>query len=145
MESTSPFVKPSVEVRGWVDPIAGESAQPPESSSAKASRNDGHESTIAGRDDLPYACVFRLPVSRDCGVRPESCDCAEPGADKPLSQSPDRSYGTIQYPAPRLLSVLRGGGRRAEVASACVEESEDTASPAFGYRPAIFRAIAPSL
>jgi len=152
VDPSSPFMQPSVDPRSGVDPITGESPAPSISTSADASRINGHEWSIVGRNDLQYACVFRLPAPRAC-AQSESCDCSTADKDgtlNPLCQAPDGAYGTTQYrakayPAPRILSVLQGLGSRAVVTSICAAEVNDTASPVFGYRPAVDAIVAAML
>lgn len=153
VEPSSPFMVSSVEPRDGVDPITGESVAPPGASSPAASPINGHEREIPERNDLQYACVFELPVPRACSAFSGGCDCSEAVEGNPLCQASDGSYGTTQYrakayPAPRYLSVLRGVGKQAVVASICAADTRNTASRAFGYRPAIeaiVEAMQPSL
>lgn len=149
VDPSSPFMRPSVDPRAGVDPVTGEVPAPTTSTNGDASRINGHEWNISGRNDLQYACVFPLPAPRDCTVSPVFCDCTQP-QENPLCQGPDGSYGTKQYrakayPAPRILSVMRGLGSRSVVTSICAAEVGNTASPVFGYRPAVDAIVAAML
>src|SRR5262249_17408705 len=58
---------------------------PPPGSAPTADPYNGHEYSIPRNDDLQYACIFKLPTSRDCSnTALVSCDCADPANDNPL-------------------------------------------------------------
>ena len=83
-------------------------------------------------DDLEYACIFPLPVPRDCTLADpniDDCDCYDGFIDNPLcEQEPGVSAaGTTQYwakayPGLRQLDVLRGYGANSVVASICASK-----------------------
>jgi hypothetical protein len=100
-------------------------------------------------DDLEYACIFPLPVPRDCNLANpgvDDCDCYDGFFDNPLcEQQPGVSAaGTTQYwakayPGLRQLDVLRGYGANSVVASICAPKvaAAQAADPDFAYRPAL--------
>lgn len=99
-------------------------------------------------DDLEYACIFPLPMARDCTQRDlaqgDACDCYAGDLDRPLcEQVPGTSVaGTTQfwskaYPGTRHLQVLKDYGANSIVASICARNVQDENAPDFGYRPAI--------
>src|SRR6202012_1426010 len=105
--------------------------------------------------DLEYACTFPLGTPRDCtdlNVAP-LCDCpsengSADGGVPPLSadevppvcdpQTPTRQLYAKAYPTIReiLLAKLMGPAQGI-VASICPQETRDTSSPVYGYRPAV--------
>ena len=98
----------------------------------------GHEYTIAGNDDLQYACVFDLPAPRDCLVSNDGCDCAA-GNDNPLC---DPAIDTTQirakaYPGTRELGLLKSVGTQGVVASICPSQFSDNTQVDYAYRPAV--------
>gem|GEM_PF-2980174 len=92
-----------------------------------ASPINGQEYTVTEGGDLQYACVFPLPVARDCTEDVVgACDCKaeDPNlATKPLCQdSGETEAGLTQryakaYPGLRLLSVLEGFGQNSILGS----------------------------
>jgi hypothetical protein len=117
---------------------------------AQNSPINGHEWNNTANDDLMYACIFPLKAPRDCiqvemAVPAPACDCGnslKPEDNNPLCQSPDGTYGNIQYfakayPGLRELTVLRDLGDSAIVASICARNIVDTAAQDYGYRPAL--------
>lgn len=137
---TDPLMVESINPRSGTNPVTGDAAAPP-GAGYLANPVNGHETTIAQRDDLQYACIFPLPQPRDCSVAgPVSCDCNDPGNDNPLCQSPDGSFGTTQYfakayPGRRHLSVLESLGNQGVVGSICPVQLTDGNQPGFGYQP----------
>jgi hypothetical protein len=144
VESTA--ARPGVDGQGHS--LAGSAAGP------MANPVNGHDWQSAARDDLEYACIFRLPAdpmthkqSRTC-TEADPGDCYEraPGDNNPLCQDPKTgTYGVEQffakaYPGTRELEVLRGFGKNAIVASICARNvdvaTKDTAQD-YGYRPAV--------
>jgi hypothetical protein len=98
----------------------------------------GHEYTIAGNDDLQYACVFDLPASRDCLQPNNGCDCF-PGNDNPLC---DPANDTMQvrakaYPGTREIGLLKSVGSQGVVASICPSQIGDNTRVDYAYRPAV--------
>jgi hypothetical protein len=154
VDPTDPLMVPSIDARTGANPFTGTPLAAPEATSPTANPINGHEWNIDARNDLQYACVFKLPEPRECASNPISCDCADvSGQHNPLCQADDGSYGTVQYrakayPAVRILSVLRQLGSRAVAASICADETSDTASSVYGYRPAVsalIEAVKPAL
>jgi hypothetical protein len=112
---------------------------------------NGHDWANTRNDDLEYACIFRLPESRDCiqvekAVPTPGCDCGDafnPQDFNPLCQSPtDGTYGNTQYfakayPGIRELSLLKALGSQGLTASVCAKNLTDDTRSDYGYRPAI--------
>jgi hypothetical protein len=100
-------------------------------------------------DDLEYACIFPLPVPRDCALADpivDDCDCYDGFFDNPLCEEEPgvSAAGTTQYwakayPGLRQLDVLRGYGANSVVASICAPKvaAAQAADPDFAYRPAL--------
>jgi len=109
---------------------------------------NGHESNIADKSELQYACVFPLPVAKDCAAGAAACDC------KPQDAAFNRAVcnGTTQthakaYPGIRELRVLKDFGDRtgnAITTSICPKTLSNSDSPGYGYNPA-FSALVESL
>ncbi len=59
-----PLMIESVEPRSGTHPLTGDPVQPP--GAGDANPINGSEYSIPSRDDLQYACIFDLPVPRDC-------------------------------------------------------------------------------
>ena len=108
-------------------------------------QGDGPEGTP---DDLQYACIFPLPMPRDCTMRDpmagDACDCYAGDLDRPLCEQRPATppAGTTQYfskayPGTRHLEVLRNYGANSIVASICARNVNDPNASDFGYRPAI--------
>jgi hypothetical protein len=136
-----PLLRESIDPRVGTNPPTGSDLAPPGDPNPNANPINGHERVIAARDDLQFACVYRLAEPLDCAVD-ASCECNTPDAvaTSPLCQSEDGSYGTVQYrvgarPALRPLRVLSGLGDRAVVTSICAEDA-GPAEPGFGYQTA---------
>ena len=99
--------------------------------------------------DLQYACTFALPTTKECSL-PENnnaCDCVKTAVNPggPPLCAAGASGKSLQvrgkaYPTIRELRVARGLGAQAIVGSLCPKEPKNTASPDYGYRPAV-RAI----
>ncbi len=99
-------------------------------------------------DDLEYACIFPLPVPRDCAQRDpaagDACGCYAGNFDNPLcEQTPGSSppgttqYSSKAYPGLRHLEVLKGYGENSVVASICARNVVDASLPDYAYRPAV--------
>jgi hypothetical protein len=98
--------------------------------------------------DRQYACTFKLSQARDCSLDyniPYRCDCpSQPGGltheqtppicddNNPTSQVYAKAYPTI-----RELLLAKLMGNQGIVASICPQETVDTTSPVYGYRPAV--------
>jgi hypothetical protein len=137
-----------------IDPRGGNDAEnPPQplvgtNGGYLANKVNGHEWVNSNGDDLQYACIFKLPESRDCAQLAQDplvgCDCA-PGREadnNPLCQSPDGTYSTTQsfakgYPGLRELQVLKDFGANGVVASICARNLTDKNAQDYGYGPAI--------
>ena len=141
-----PLMIESVNTRSGTNPITGD-ALAPAGSGLLANPINGHEVTIAQRDDLQYACIFPLAVPRDCSAPMQTaCDCLDPINDNPLCQDPSGAFGTTQYyakayPGLRHLSVLKALGERGVVGSICPPQLTNAIGIDFGYRAA-FDALA---
>jgi hypothetical protein len=139
-----PFARESTLPRAGVNPLTNDAIMPPDSTVLNAI--NGKERAVF--DDLQYACIFPLPVSRSCAAGSPNagaaCDCREDRFEgNPLCwDAATAAYGTEQrfakaYPAPRILSVLQGVGEQAVVASICPKNMTDTTGRDYGYRPVI--------
>ncbi len=142
-----PLMLEGYEPRSGSNPITGDAIAPPGSPNGTNPIN-GHEYTIAARDELQYACIFPLlqGTERDCGptTTEVSCDCGLATNDNPLCEPNPNDNGnpTLQvrakaYPGIRELSVLRGVSSQGIVASVCPKELINQDALDFGYRPAI--------
>jgi hypothetical protein len=138
---SDPLMIESIYPRTGVTPGTGEALAPP-SAGYLANSVNGHEGAILRADDLQHACIFHLDVSHDC--TDSSCDCYNQaaGENNAVCQAGDGSYGSIQffgkaYPGLRHLSVIKGLGQQAAVASICAKNLSDDTRRDFGYRPAV--------
>jgi hypothetical protein len=142
---TDPLMLPSVKPRSGSSPITNEPLAPPSSTSASANTINGHEYGNKQRNDLQYACIFKLATPRACAAGQTNCDCGEE-SDSPLCQADDGTYGMTQYrakayPPPRVLATIQGMGARGGLASICAVNTTDPSSADFGYKPAILSFI----
>ncbi len=120
---------------------------------------NGHEWNTDGKD-LQYACIFELPVPRDCATveQGRNCDCF-PSADvtspnptedvenarKPVCQDmvsgvyTTTQYRAKAYPGLRELEVLRDYGDNAITTSVCPKTLSGVpeADASYGYNPAL--------
>jgi hypothetical protein len=140
-----PHMIESIDPRGGVNPITGDAIAPPGSPNGTNPIN-GHEYTpTQSRDDLQFACIFELPVPRDCQDSSiPSCDCRDPFNDSPLCEADPSDPGsrTLQvrakaYPSVRELAVTRALGVQGITASVCPAQLNDDTAADFGYRPAV--------
>jgi hypothetical protein len=145
---TDPFMRESIEPRTGTNPVTGDSPQPPTAPLPTASPINGHEFNGTRGDDLQYACIFPLPVPRDCTALPIGCDCQSGDLDlnRPLCQAPSGAYGTTQYyakayPGLRHLRLLRQLGSGAVVASICPRNLDQAARPDYAFAPAVHAII----
>ncbi len=138
-----PLMQESVDPRSGKNPVTDDPVAPP-GSSPTANPINGHDWSIPDRDDLQYACIFPLPVPRDCSDPSSACDCsAGQAADKPLCQDPQTGqvaatptqFYAKAYPGLRELEVLKEYGGNAFAASIC-PKILDTGNPDYGYAPA---------
>ena len=144
IDPTDPLMIESIAPRSGTNPVTGDPLQPPGSSSVHPI--NGSEYTIAGNDDLQYACIFSLPQPRDCTDPNQiACDCADPNNDNPLcsSATPTLQERAKASPSIRQLSVLEGLGSRGTVASICPAQLTEPSLPSFGYRPAVTALLTP--
>lgn len=137
-----PLMIESIDPRTGTNPAIGAALAPP-GSGPMANAINGHERTIAARDDLQYACIYPRLTPISCGA-PE-CACTVPG-DDPTCQAPNGSYSTTQrfgraLPGVRELRLLRSLGDRGIPASVCAPSAQDPAQPTFGYKPGIDAAL----
>ncbi len=124
-----------------IDPRSG---LPPPGSPNGADPVNGHEFTIASKDDLQYACIMKLATPRDCtDPANASCDCKDPANDNPVcALDPVTGKRTLQesakaYPGIRELSLLKVLGDRGVTASICAAQVTDQAGADFAYRPVV--------
>jgi hypothetical protein len=136
-----PLMIESILPRTGVTPGTGEALAPP-SAGFMANSVNGHERSMLGLDDLQHACIFHLDVSHVC--TDYNCDCFSlpAGENNPVCQASDGSYGSVQffgraYPGLRHLSLVKGMGQQAAVASICAKNLTDETRRDFGYRPAV--------
>ncbi len=132
-----PHMIESVAPRTGTNPLTGDTLAPP-GASPGADGINGHEYTVAHKDDLQYACVFDLPVPKDCSLG-VICDCGDPQNDNPLCDPEKKTlqFRAKAYPSLRELSLLRGLGDQGVTASVCPVQIVDGAQPNYGYRPAV--------
>ena len=148
------------EVRHGTNTIAGASISPATSSNPRENSINGHEHTQLV-EDLQFACTFPLKTPRTCTEADgQSCDCApKKGGDNsalatansPLCQGGaninTQTYAKA-YPGTRELSVLKGLGDNAIVASICpkvinaADPANPSADPNYGYNPAVSAILA---
>ncbi len=140
---TDPLMIESVDPRTGTTPGTGE-ALAGTSAAYMANSVNGHEQGNLNRDDLQHVCIFPIETPKVCTSTTGGCDCQNPpaGENNPVCQAPTGTYGTTQYfakayPGLRHLSVIKGLGERAAVASICVKNLADDTRRDFGYRPAV--------
>lgn len=145
------------------DPLMIESVAPrlgatiaPPTAGYLANPVNGHDWQPDPPTDLQYSCIFPLPTPLDCvaleaSADPRHCECDGPAAtpeaqqSKPLCQTPDGLYGTVQYfgkayPSIRPLQVMKQVGElngNAVVTSICPRNVSDDTRQDYGYRPAV--------
>lgn len=127
------------------NPLTNDVLAPAKSINPGANPINGHEHVNIDDSELQYACIFPLPVPRQCaGDAGPSCDCPADAAAlrRPLCQPPGGGEpGTEQffakaYPGLRHLQVLKEFGDNSVVASICPKVMH-AAHPDYGYGPAI--------
>jgi hypothetical protein len=139
-----PFMRESIDPRSGTNPVTGHAIQPPSAPTALANPINGHEYQPAQRNDLQYACIFRLLTPRQCGST-SGCDCStvDGQGNKVLCQDPNSgSYGTTQffakaYPGLRPLELLSRLGNRAVVSSICPRNLSEIDQDDYAYGPAV--------
>ena len=137
---SDPFMVETPEERVGTNPITGVSTSPASSTNPHENPINGHEQNLAEtREDLQYACTFRLKT-------PKTCDAKEVLANSPLCQggaTSNTQTSAKAYPGSRELSVLKELGENAIVASICpkvIDAADPThpeADPNYGYNPAV--------
>ena len=152
-----PLMVESTAPRTGTNPFTGD-AIAPTTAPPGANGINGHEYTPNTQmgiqqwpDDLQFACIFDLPVARDCSdTSLVSCDCNDPLNDNPLCE-PDTSKAgnprTLQvrakaYPGIREFALLKDLGTQGIVGSICPAQLTNPSGVNFGYRPAIQAVIA---
>jgi hypothetical protein len=126
-----------------VESIQPRPGLPGPTSPAGADPINGHEYTIAN-NDLQYACVFDLPMPRDCSTMGvNGCDC-NAGTDNPVCDPTNKTtqVRAKAYPGQRELSVLKGVGTQGVVASICPTQLADATKADYAYRPAVAALVA---
>ncbi|HKO51462.1 MAG TPA: hypothetical protein VJV79_27325 [Polyangiaceae bacterium] len=138
---SDPFMVETPEERVGTNPITGTATSPSTSTNPRENPINGHERNLkASLDDLQYACTFRLKT-------PKTCDPAELAAKSPLCEGGMQTSAKA-YPGSRALSVLKGLGENAIVASICpkvieaADPSQPSADPNYGYNPAVSAILA---
>ena len=138
-----PFMRESVDPRSGTNPVTGHAIQPPSAATALANPINGHEYNPVARNDMQYACIFRLPTTRQCGST-SGCDCStnDGQGNKVLCQAPNGTYGTIQYfakayPGIRPLQVLEELDERAVVTSICPRNLTELDQDDYAYGPVV--------
>jgi hypothetical protein len=103
---------------------------------------NGHEWSIANRNDLQYACIFDKPSPAPCGD--STCDCfdRQPGENNPLCTNGAGVYEAVQnkakaYPGLRELELVHDFGKKGIVASICPRNLTTPEAQDYGYRPAV--------
>ena len=134
---TDPLMIESVEPRTGTHPLTGEALADP--STPLGNSINGSE-WPTNQADLQYACVFKLPDPINCST--SSCVCTEHNRSPLCYDEATGAYGTEQfraqaYPGRRQLSVLKGIGDQAVVASICAANTTDGQAGDFGYLPAM--------
>ena len=105
-----------------------------------AANYNGGDRTIAERDDLQYACIFDLAVSRDCTDQSLSaCDCTDPNASNPLCDPNTKTLqiGAKAYPGLREIELVKSLGDQGVLTSICPAQITDAAQADYAYRPVV--------
>jgi hypothetical protein len=103
---------------------------------------NGHESNIADNSDLQYACIFKLPETKNCAMGAAACDCktSDQGFNRPLCNGTTQEYAKA-YPGTRELRVLKDYGAKGTqnsiVASICPKTLSNMQDASYGYNPAV--------
>jgi hypothetical protein len=141
---SDPLMIESIDPRMGTNPITGDAlVQPSEAVGPQDNPINGHEYSNERRDDLQYACTFRLAMPTECDANNLNCSCSvDANADSPLCQDPATGdYGNKQhfvsaYPAIRHLSLMRAIGDTALLGSICPAESA-VPQTQYGYQPTV--------
>ena len=153
---SDPFMIETTDPRQGMNPNVPFSIQPASSTNPTANPINGHEHNVPNLDDLQYACTFKLGTPKVCAAGDLACDCSPAGSsgdtseitaeNSPLCQPPGGGApGTTQYyakayPGSRELSVLKGFGGNAILASICPKvttSANPSSDPNYGYNPAV--------
>jgi hypothetical protein len=140
---TDPFMIDSIDPRSGRNPLTNQPIAP--YTAANDSTINGHEQNVVNRDDLQYACTFRLPAPIPCSTaNQDGCDCnaSEQAYSRPLCEYPGAAMDGTQvygkaYPGRRELEVARRLRDQAVLASICPRTLEDPMHPSYGYVPAM--------
>jgi len=137
---SDPFMVETPDERLGTNAIVGVSTSPALSSNPHQNPINGHEQNLKEtRNDLQYACTFRLKT-------PKTCSREELAANSPLCEEGPggtRQTSAKAYPGTRALRVLQGLGENAIVASICpkvidaADPNHPSADPNYGYNPAV--------
>lgn len=112
-----------------IDPRAGSDAN-----------YNGGDRPIVDRDDLQYACIFDLAVSRDCtNMDLSSCDCTAPNSSNPLCDpnTTTLQIGAKAYPGLREIELVKSLGDQGVLTSICPAQITDAAQADYAYRPVV--------
>jgi hypothetical protein len=134
-----PLMIESVDPRTGANPITQDPLAPPGDPNGNAI--NGSEYTILQRDDLQYACVFDLPIPKDCSMG-AACECpisTGEATDNPLCDpaQPNIQLRAKALPGIRELQVLKQVGSQGIVGSICPAQLVDATLANFAYRPAV--------
>ena len=140
---TDPFMIDSIDQRSGMNPLTNQAIAPP--TAANDATINGHEQNIVNRDDLQYACTFRLPQPIPCTMtNQDGCDCnaSEQAYSRPLCEYPGPATDGTQvyakaYPGRRELEVGRRLRDQAVFSSICPRTLENPMHPSYGYVPAM--------
>lgn len=138
---SDPFMIQAIDPRSGKNPVANIDTTPP---GPVMNPINGSERTIAGRDDLQYACIYPLFSSRDCASSIDpACDCKAPSNDNPLCDDAPAMTGarTLQargkaYPGARELELVSRIGEAGVAASVCPPQIDQVTRADYGLRAA---------
>jgi hypothetical protein len=140
---SDPLMRESIEPRTGHSPVVGAALAPP-GSAHDANPVNGHEHDRP--DELQYACVFDVPMRRECDRVDEPADgldkdclCRAPQGGAPLCdpRAVSRQVRARAHPGLRQLAVARGLETQGGVGSVCVAQSGDPKRDDYLYRPAL--------
>jgi hypothetical protein len=129
--------------------VVNASQCPPGSSDTCDPINGRERDTKKG--DLEFACIFALPMSKDC-TNPMfaaacACSAGNPTQNSPLCDSSSGSHTTTQisakvYPSVREMVIAHAMGAQGIVSSLCPihvtpANGDSPPDPLYGYRPAL--------
>jgi len=105
-----------------------------------AANYNGGDRPIPQKDDLQYACIFDLAVSRDCtDMSLSACDCVDPSASNPLCDPNTKTLqiGAKAYPGLREIELVKSLGDQGVLTSICPAQINDAAQADYAYRPVV--------